>query len=446
MVDITIKKGLDLVLEGPPRGELKTVEPSKLIALELSAFREKRFHLLCRVGDHVLKGQSLLCEKSFQKRVWVAPACGKIVQILRGEKRQILAMVIEKSPKEQEREFFARSSTKEEFIDSLLESGLFSFFRRRPYDLLADPMHLPACIFVKAIESAPFLPSAEMQVQRDLDAFEYGLTLLSQIAQVHIACKRGSLFRDFEKPSKGILSHTFSGPHPVANASLHIEHIHPIRSAKDLVWTIKACDVLRIGHFFKRNTLMDQRVVSLGGAAVLPQERGFYLLRDGMHLQDFLATKLCKKAHVCIRGDVLSGNRCQLGDFLGFYDASLSVLLEAEKRELFSFLRPGFQKNSASRAYISSFLGRCQNALKNNLKHGEARAFIDPEIYQRVMPLPIRVQVLLKAILVKDFDLAEKLGLLEVAGEDFALPAFVCPSKIEMLHIVENALREFEHA
>ena len=59
------------------------------------------------------------------------------------------------------------------------------------------------------------------------------------------------------------------------------------------------------------------------------------------------------------------------------------------------------------------------------------------------MPFNIPTSLLIKAVLAEDFERAVELGLLEVAPEDFALPTFVCPSKIEMVEIMGKALRRF---
>ena len=45
------------------------------------------------------------------------------------------------------------------------------------------------------------------------------------------------------------------------------------------------------------------------------------------------------------------------------------------------------------------------------------------------MPLDILPVPLLRALLVKDTDIAQALGCLELAEEDLALTSFVCPAK-----------------
>lgn len=60
--------------------------------------------------------------------------------------------------------------------------------------------------------------------------------------------------------------------------------------------------------------------------------------------------------------------------------------------------------------------------------------------YDKVFPFDIYPEYLLKAIMAGDIDRMEKLGIYEVAPEDFALPEFVDTSKIELQKIVREGL------
>ena len=57
------------------------------------------------------------------------------------------------------------------------------------------------------------------------------------------------------------------------------------------------------------------------------------------------------------------------------------------------------------------------------------------------MPMRIPTMHLVRAVQAEDFDLAEELGLLEIDAEDFALPTFICPSKVEMSDIIKRGLQ-----
>ena len=94
---------------------------------------------------------------------------------------------------------------------------------------------------------------------------------------------------------------------------------------------------------------------------------------------------------------------------------------------------------TASKAYF--FRGKSSEF--TTLQHGEERPFIEGAIYDKVMPLNIETMPFVKTLLTEQYDKGEALGLLEVAPEDFALPAFVCPSKIELPEIVKQGLQGY---
>lgn len=60
--------------------------------------------------------------------------------------------------------------------------------------------------------------------------------------------------------------------------------------------------------------------------------------------------------------------------------------------------------------------------------------------YDKVFPFDIYPEYLLKAIYAKDIEKMEKLGIYEVAPEDFALPEFVDTSKNELQKAVREGL------
>ena len=60
--------------------------------------------------------------------------------------------------------------------------------------------------------------------------------------------------------------------------------------------------------------------------------------------------------------------------------------------------------------------------------------------YDRVLPMSIMPEYLIKAIIAGDIDRMEALGIYEVAPEDFALCEFVCSSKMELQRIVRDGL------
>lgn len=456
-VHIHIKKGLDIPIEGKPsgkvqpffpRGEAAPDHPVKLISLNLDPFDDLRFTLRKKVDDPITIGEPIAEDKGCPGRMFVSPACGVIQEIRRGLKRRILDIVILVDHPEKSFDhgsFPLSSASREDLVEFLKKGGMFSKLRQRPFDRLADPRKKPRSIFVKALESAPFAPPAEMQVEGHEEDFQGGLDALAKLTEgnVHLVYSGNTSCKAFREANH-VEHHTAEGPHPIANHSLHIQLIDPIRSAEDIVWTATALDVVQIGHLLRTGRYLTDRIVSMGGPGMVEDQTGFFRLREGYPISPLLEGRVKKGWMRFISGDVLMGKKAGSDDFLRFSDTVFSVVPENAKREFLHFFRLGTQKYSMSRAYLSGHLKDSSRLypFTTNL-HGEHRAFIDNSLYQKVMPMRIPTMFLVKAVMAEDYDLAEELGLLEVAPEDFALATFVDPSKVEMIDIMQNGLRTY---
>lgn len=454
MVHIKITKGLDIPIKGKPQGtvhsltstgEAPNLTPSK-IALDLTPFQDIKFRLLVKLGDTVKIGQPLVEDKSCDGRVFVSPASGIIQDIRRGLKRMLLDIVIEVSQKE---DYFQHpvvnidTASREEIIEALKGGGLFANIRSRPFDLLADPTKTPKSIFVKALESAPFAPPAELQVVGHEKEFQTGLNALKKLTSgsVHLVYAKDSSCKAFTQ-AQNIQLHTAEGPHPIANPSLHMQKIDPINHVDDVIWTINALDVISIGYFLSTGRTYIDRVISIAGPGIIDGKTGYFKARNGYPISSLIAGRIHKGWMRLISGDPLMGHKVEASGFLGYYDNVFCVIPENTDREFLHFAGLGLDKYTFSGAYLAGHLNNSDREYDfTTNQHGEHRPFIDGSLYDKVMPLSIPTMLLVKAVLAEDFDRAEMLGLLEVASEDFALPTFVCPSKMEMTEIIKKGLQ-----
>jgi Na+-transporting NADH:ubiquinone oxidoreductase subunit A len=457
MVHIKIVKGLDIPIKGKPTGPVHTLTlggeaypqaaPSQL-ALDLTPFTDIKFRLLVKPGDTVKLGQPLAEDRKIPGRMFVSPAGGTIHEIRRGAKRALTNIIIDTAKSEQRQELKKlnpSAANRDELIEVLMLGGIFSLIRVRPFNLLANPTKKPRSIFVKALESAPFAPPAELQVEGYEAEFQKGLDALAKLTEgaVHLVYHKDSTCKAFTG-AKNVQLHTAEGPHPIANPSLHIQQIDPILSPEDVIWTLNVHDVVSIGFLLAHGYPHVQKVISIAGPGVLSDRIGYYKVREGMPIAALVSGRVEKGVMRLISGDPLMGHKVQASDFLGFSDYVFCVIPENQEREFLHFFRLGTDKYTFSRAYLS---GHFNNADKDYAfttnQHGEHRAFIDGTLYDKVMPLNIPTMHLVKAVMAEDFELAEKLGLLEVVSEDFALPTFVCPSKMEMTEIMKQGLERY---
>lgn len=438
---IVVKKGIDVPIEGKPEGFPQSLPAPRQIALNLDPFDKTRFKLHAKVGDHVKIGQPLLESKSVPGQMFVSPAAGLVSEIRRGEQRRLLDIVIDVDSTEKYEEIgkIGESASAEEMIAHFMKGGIFPHIRMRPFDRVADPQFKPRAIFVRAVESLPFLPPAEMQVEGHEAYFQAGLNALAKLnfGKVHLVYREDSVCKAFTQ-AQNVERHTVSGPHPAGTSSLHIHKIDPIRKPDDYRWTLAAVDVVTVGKMVLEGRYNTSRIIGLGGNGFLEGKTGFFRARAGFPISELIASRLVNKPLRLISGDPLTGTAVEQEDFLGFYQTACSVIPENSERQLFHFLRPGFGKYTATRAYVTGHLKPPSGGFPfTTNQHGEERPFIDSAVYDRVMPMGIPTMQLIKAILAEDFELAQLLGLLEVTGEDFALTSFICPSKIEMMQIVK---------
>lgn len=445
---IKIKKGLDIPIQGKPEGNIQEF-PKKptLISLNLDPFEDVRLKLLKKAGEKVLIGEPICEDKEKVGRFFVSPASGTIRDVRRGSKRRITDVIIELDNNETYYEYpkNVNLKNKEELIQFLLNTGSFTHIKQRPFGHLANPRATPRSIFIKALESAPFVPPAEFQVMGHEEEFQIGLTALSQLTSgnVHLIYSNESTFKPFID-AKDVVKHTAEGPHPIANHSLHIHSIDPITSTDDVIWTLNARDVVSIGYALLRGKYFIEKVISIAGPGIVEGRTGYFRVREGFPIANLAENRLPKFSQRLISGDPLMGHQVGMDDFLGFNDYVFCVIPENKKREFLHFFRLGSNKYTFTKAYASGHVSN-ENASYSftTNQHGEPRAFIEPRLYDKVMPLNISTMLLVKSLMAKDFDLAEELGLLEVDPEDFALPTFVCPSKIEMTEIVKHGLQSY---
>ena len=458
MVHIKITKGLDIPIDGKPEGHARPFVPGgevspllnpHLISLNLRAFQDLKFKLLVKPEEVVKLGQPLVEDRSTSGRMFIAPAAGVIKEIRRGYKRSLQDIIIAVDQEKEEHQEYPKihvaDSTREALIERMKKGGIFSHIYVRPFNRLADPHKAPRSIFVKAIESAPYVPPNEMQVDKHEKEFQIGLDALAKLTDgsVHLVYRAGTYCKAFTE-ARNVQRHTAEGPHPIGNASVHIQVIDPIKKADDIVWTINVNHVVALGYLLEYGRHYIERVISIAGPGILPGRIGYFKSREGYPISPLLAGRIHKGPQRFVSGDPLMGHNVEEEDFLGFEDYVFCVIPENYSREFLHFFRLGIGKYSFSKAYLSGHLNNVHREYYfTTNQHGERRAFIDSTLYDEVQPLAVPTMLLVKAVMAEDYELAESLGLLEVVGEDFALPSFVDPSKIEMNDIITQGLKRY---
>ena len=441
---IKIKKGLNIPLKGNPQDpEIYNKELPQKLALDLGYFEFTKFSFLKKVGETVKIGEPIAEDKYLPGRVFSSPANGVIEEITRGEKRRPLKVIIYVKGEEyyQHNPPDLQKATPEEIVQSLAKAGILPSIQKRPGNTLAS-FKVPEAIFVKAVESAPYAPDPLMQLQGNEALFQRGLDVLSKVTKdVHLIYKKNPGLKTIEE-AKSAYHHTVEGPYPICSPSLHIYHIHPIMDLSQCVWSLNLNTLIAIGELFTSGRSYCKRVISVCGETLQNAQKKYFRVYSGHPISDILEFDT-KKQRV-ISGSPLLGRSEKLSGYLGYLDQSICVVEESQEREFFHFMGLGKERFTATNTYLSGFLNRRKKPFKfTTHQHGEERAFVDGDIYQKVMPMRVPVMELVKSVIAEDFEKAIELGLLEVTEEDFALPTFVCPSKILMTEIIKKGLNEF---
>jgi len=434
--EVKISKGLNINLKGKPVQKTAQAPRSKKYVIKPTEFYGVNPRLTVKVGDHVNAGDPLFYHKYIDKIKFTAPVSGTVDDIIRGEKRRILKIVINPDETDTFKSFKVdkpENLSREQILDLLLESGLFAVIKQRPYDLIAHPDDKPKAIFISAYDSAPLGIDYAFALIDKMNAFAKGLEAVKKLTdgKVYIVVK-GETASDFDK-LEGVEIIKAFGPHPVGNVSISIEKFEPI-SKGERVWTINPADVAMIGEFFKTGQYNPERTIALTGSKV--KEPMYYNIKAGADLSEFLKDKLVDNNVRIISGNVLTGANITKDKILNFYDNEITVIPLGNKPRFMGWL-PFIGKNRKS--FYNFGFSKKELDLDASL-YGEERAFVMTEEFESVMPLDIYPVHLLKAALVEDVEKMEQLGILEVAPEDFALLDYISSSKIDTQELIRKGL------
>ncbi|GGG41251.1 Na(+)-translocating NADH-quinone reductase subunit A [Bizionia arctica] len=440
--DIKIKKGLDIKLKGEAEKSTENAIISNYCTLRPEDFHGVNPKLLVKVGAKVKAGEAVFYDKSNEAVKFASPVSGEVLEVLRGEKRKLLAIRIQ-ADKEQVFQDFGKldvnSANAEAIKARLLEAGCWPFVKQRPYDVIANPNKAPKAIFISAYASAPLAADLDYTLkgkEAELQAAVLALGKLTE-GQVHV-----SVAKDGSSPLaglSGITLHKVSGPHPSGNVGTQINKIDPVNKG-EVVWTISAQDLVIIGELLLTGKFNAERIVAMAGSSI--KKPRYFKTKIGSEIATMVYDNGIEKDSNdrIISGNVLSGKQIKPDGNLDYYSNIITVIPEGDDYELFGWNKPVFNKISTSRALTFSWLTPNKKFELDTNTNGEHRNFVLTGNYEQVFPLDIYPLQILKACMYSDLDEMEALGMYEVAPEDFALTEFVCVSKQPHQDIIRRGL------
>lgn len=449
-MDIKINKGHDLPIAGAV-DEAANSTPRPVASRQIAIVPDDFAGLVTKVcvhpGDKVNAGDALLYAKSNPTLQIVSPVGGTVAEVVRGERRKVMRVVVDadKPGAEQSPRTItlpgdagateADAATPEAWM--LAQSGLLALMRTRPYDIVPDPRVKPRDIFVTALDTAPLAPKTSLGYTRaDAPLFEAAVTLLSKATDGKVYISRRSA--DTMPDIKGAEMVNISGPHPAGLAGTLIAAVAPVCKGQT-VWTMDAHTLFYIGQLATKGCVdWKCRVAVTGSDLETP-----YIAEcvPGTAVADLLAPAGVKDdgAHRIISGNVLTGVRVTEDGFLRRPYTQLTVIPECtDKHEFLGWASVSPDLLSLSPSYPGFWLKRL---FKPDARiRGGRRAMIMSGIYEDLIPLDILPEYLIKAIHSQNIDDMERLGIYEVAPEDFALAEFADSSKLPLQQIVRGGL------
>lgn len=433
MAVINLKKGHDLCLSGAVTGNDIMPCDCDVCAVVPDDFPGVVPRPDVKEGDVVKIGDRLFHDRRYAEITVTSPVAGTVKEVRRGERRKIEAIVIEKCANSQTaKQFDVSGDTK----TVLLESGLWASMLRRPYAVVPSPEVRPRDIFVTAFDSSPLAPDLSVVLGGKVKYMKKGVEVLAKLTDgnVYVGVRAG-----FDADFGCAVVNVFEGPHPAGNAGVQAANVKPVNKG-ETVWTLDIVTVARIGELFTTGVVNFDTVVAVTGSGVKTPR--YVSCTMGASVANLLAGNLAGDVNNLrvISGNVLTGNVTGVDGFLRFPYRHVTVIEELEQPgEFMGWASLSPKKFSVYRSFFSWLCPRKCVTLDSKLNGGE-RAIVMAGEYDRMLPMDIYAEFLIKSIIAFDIDKMEQLGIYEVAPEDFALCEFADTSKLELQRIVRDGL------
>ena len=435
---IKLRNGLDINLQGKATETKIQLKSNGKFALVPDDFEGVVPKVVVKPGDKVKAGEALFVNKQFPEVRFASPVSGTVRDVVRGDRRKVLCIKVDADSQQEHVDYGKRDAAKldgKAVIDALLEAGIFGYINQLPYAVSTNPLATPKAIFVSALRDKPLAASFEYEVKGQEQDFQTGLTALSKIAKTYLGVGVGSALEGM----KDVEVNIFDGKCPAGNVGVQVNHLDPVNKG-EVVWTIgDPTVVLFIGRLFNSGKVNLRRMVALCGSEI--KSPAYVDMLVGEELSTLLSNSYDASHTVrIINGNVLTGRPTTKDGYLGAHTSEITVIPEGNNAdEMLGWILPRLKQFSVNRSYFSWLCGKKSYALDARIKGGERHMIMSGE-YDKVLPMDIYGEYLIKAIIAGDIDRQEALGIYEVSPEDFALAEFVDSSKLELQRIVREGL------
>lgn len=435
---IKIKKGLTINITGEAKKTTTKVPHTKTFEIIPDHYHGIIPKMDVKGGEKIQAGTPIFHSKIDPTMNIVSPISGTVREVVRGERRKVMKIILDADEVIDYKAFDTKTQgDADKTKELLLTSGMWTYIKQRPYDVIANPHKKPKAIFISTFDTAPLAPDYEYVLKEQMDDFQKGIdTLLLFCKRIHLGLSsENSIFSTVQQVEKTI----FVGKHPTGNVGVQINHISPINK-EETVWCLNPQDVALIGRFMKNGKVDMTKTIALTGTEVaLPQ---YFETIAGSMIAPIIQERLHTTDYPLryISGNVLVGDQIPQNGSLSPYANQLSVIDEgSQTHELIGWAMPRLNKFSTSGLFLTKLLKNKTFKYDARILGGR-RAIIMSNEYDKVFPMDILPEQLIKAMIAQDIDKMEQLGVYEVAPEDFALCEFVDTSKLPLQAIVRESL------
>lgn len=441
--NIVLKKGLNIPIAGEAELRVSKAIAPGIVAVCPTDFKGLLPRLLVKEGDSVLCGSPVIADKKNPDILLASPVSGTVKELVRGDKRKLLAVLIEADDEQKSVDFGKKDVDgldADAVSSAILQAGLWPWLVQRPYGILANPLETPRDIFVSAFNSAPLAADSEFCYDGEVKAIQAGVSALAKLTagKVHVSLEAGREHSPLARLQNAEI-HFFKGKHPAGNVGVQIANIKPIQKG-ETVWTVSPAGLAAIGKLFVTGKYNVSRKVAVCGPMAI--EPSYIQTVPGMPMKTLAPFYGNLPEGVrFISGDVLSGRNVGEAGYLGFFDDQITLIREGVDKELLGWARPlRYKQYSRDHSYFSWLTPWRKYEMDTNL-HGGPRAFMmNDGYYSKVLPMDIYPVYLAKACLASDIDKMERFGIYEVLPEDLATCEFIDPSKNNIQDIIAQGI------
>ena len=435
MKTIDVKNTYKLSIKGKPsRSVLDLSKPTEVAVLP-STIDFIKPKLFVKQGDAVKIGTPLFFDKQHPEIVFLSPGSGEIKEIQYGPRRRLDAVVIALDTNEEYEPFTAYSNVnslnRDSLVQALLKGGLWAHFKEYPFNRIPSVLTIPPSIYIALDNDAPFQPESDLILLDNEGYFKAGMMALNILTagDVNLSCSVANY--DKYTGIQSYITHEVKGDYPANTAGVVLYH-NKQDASENNAWTLGIESVILMGQFLTEGRYPTERMISLGGDLVAQPTH--IKTREGVSIRHIVDETEVPTRYIA--GGILSGRKADKNSYLGYSEFALNVLREGKELELFTFFRPGFDKPTFSKTYLSALIPKALATFTTSLNGGH-RSCIACGACPQVCPVGIQPQFLFKSVLAGDVEESLAQGLLDCT--DCGLCTYVCPSKIDLDGIFRNA-------